>query len=242
MGITLQTYDVTVQNCTFARVGNGAGAHMIYTDHGPYNIDVLNNTFVDDPGDYVRFRDNVGTFEVIGNTFQSTQPANNRAFVSMPLFNDTNPGTEIFATNMVVKDNTFQYTPTYPSGVTPFSSSWYGEPISFVNFGFNYPGYTYQLTPAEAQSLQTGTAAQRIALLKQLTGIDLTKVYVGDNNFIDLGGYQVSYASFPEYGSPSSGWQGFIDLSSLVQSLPEPTCAASCFVAALLIRRRKTRG
>lgn len=241
IGITFQTHDVTIRNNTFQRVGKGAGAHMIYTDHGPYNIYVHQNHFEDIPGDYVRFRDEVGYFEVIGNTFLSTKPTLNRPFVSMPIFNDVNPGDEFFSTSMVIRDNRFEYHPQLPRGIDP-AQDWYGQAISFANFGFNSPGYTFQLTPQQAQALEEGDIQARIALLKQLTGIDLEQVFIEGNEFIYVP-MQVTYGSLPQYGAPSSGWRGFIDITELVTGahVPEPSAAALLLTGMALMLRRHAR-
>lgn len=223
IGITFQTHDVTIQNSTFQRVGKSGGAHMIYTDHGPSNIFVYNNLFEDDPGDYVRFRDDVGYFEVVGNTFRSTAASLqlSRPFLSMPLFNDVNPGDEVFATEMLVRNNRFEYH-SVPNA-DPYAQ-WYGHAISFANFGYNYPGYTYQLTPSQARSIGGETSLgveDRIALLKTLTGVDLYKVSIADNAFVNVP-IETAYGSWNQYGAPSSGWIGFLDIADLVQHVNPP--------------------
>lgn len=218
IGIANQTHDVTIRNSTFQRVGPHAGAHMIYTSHGPYNIRVHNNLFEDDPGDYVRFRDEVGYFEVIGNTFRSTEAdlELQRPFVSMPIYNDVNPGDEYFSTQMVVRGNTFEY---HSIPATDLDVQWYGHAVSFANFGYNSPGSTYQLSPEQADYIKSGSVyppEDRITLLKELTGIDLWQVAIEENQYVNVS-KNVAYGSWNQYGAPSSGWLGFFDIADLAE-------------------------
>ncbi|HEX7010395.1 MAG TPA: right-handed parallel beta-helix repeat-containing protein, partial [Phycisphaeraceae bacterium] len=95
LGVVNGSHHITVRGCTFRGVGLDGRAHMAYNTHGAHHLYYYDNIFEDCTGEYVRFRNGCEHVEVARNIFRSTEPKYNSPFVSMPLFNDVNPGDEI---------------------------------------------------------------------------------------------------------------------------------------------------
>ena len=204
LGIARDTYDVSVRNCTFSNIGYDSHAHHVYNTSSPHHISLYNNTFTDCMGDYVRFRHDTDYGVVIDNNFLSQSNPFNRPFVAMPLFNDVDPGDEIFATHYLIRDNNFTYLDV--DGTAHLRSA-----IRFGHWGYDPPGYNHLMTVDEGFCLTYGTTQQKYDLLLANTGIDGNEVRVYDNTFdneYDRG----SFASFARYGSVSKGWEGYVDV------------------------------
>src|SRR5690606_11762336 len=92
--------NIIVRQNQFSNIGVGSTAHMIYGAYGVKRLKVINNTFTDCAGSFVRFRGDNSTHGVVyGNTFTSTGTyltGVNPIFVEVPVFNDVNPGDEKF--------------------------------------------------------------------------------------------------------------------------------------------------
>ncbi len=209
-------HHVTYRRCVFQRVGPDAHAHMMYHTDGTHHINVIGCHFEDCAGDYVRFRDLTDFCVVKDCTFLSTSnwPPSapiSAVFVSMPIFNDVNPGDEYFGSNFVVCGNSFTYQAPY--------APWNRKAIAFHHYGFDAPGMHYLFTAAEGAILASGTPAQKSVLLLSNCGIDLDRVRVFDNAY---GGteFQVAYGCFALYGATSAGWDGFGNIADAVSAAP----------------------
>lgn len=211
------TSHVTYLNCTFKRVGIDSHSHHIYNAYGPSYVYIIDSHFEDCTGDYVRFRDNMDYGIVRGSAFvrnPSThfQP---RPFISVPLFNDVNPGDEYFATNYSFTNNSF--TNNDPS-------SNIDRAVMFYHMGCDPPGWNYLLTAAEGTTLQTGLDAAKKALLLNNFGIDTDKVRMSGNTYSSRITTKVALGTFHGYVcSVSKGFGGgYGDITSLLNDSTEP--------------------
>jgi hypothetical protein len=221
-------HHITYRECHFKAAGCDGHAHMMYHAYVAHHIQVLNCTFEDCAGDYVRFRDKVDYCVVSNCSFISSglypkdAPAS-PPFVAMPLFNDCKPGTttgdpkcpdpledlqyEYFGTNYVITTNKFLYNNHPPEG-NPYA-------IGFYHFGFDPPGRNHLMTAVEGWILEHGTADERKALLKENCGIDCDKVKVYGNQYSGAE-KKVAFGSNTDYGAISKGWEGYVDIEDLV--------------------------
>ncbi|MFD1628335.1 T9SS type A sorting domain-containing protein [Pseudopedobacter beijingensis] len=190
---------VTYKNCSFKRIGSGSGAHMIYNAYGSHHISIIDSHFEDCTGDYVRFRDNLDYGTVSGSTFIRTSGYSNRPFISVPLFNDIDPGDEVFATNYSFTNNVF-------TNAT--------EAIKFYSSGYDPIGRNHLLTASEGGILSGGTAQQKKNLLLNNFNINTDLIRLDDNTF-NIITREVTMESVTNYGSQSRGWTGAVDISEL---------------------------
>jgi hypothetical protein len=204
-GVKSGSHHVTFMNCVFERVGPTGGEHMLYNAYDAHHISIINCYFEDCTGDYVRFRDHTDCAEVIGCTFVSTDPAYNEVFISMPLFNDVDPGDEYFGTYYRFMDNDFTF---YPSGGIRTA-------IRFSHSGYDPEGYNNLLTESEGEILLNGTAQQKKSLLKTNCGIDTEQVRVMGNLYQNHE-YKATFGSFANYGAVSKGWSGYAPIFDLL--------------------------
>ncbi|MEJ5962062.1 right-handed parallel beta-helix repeat-containing protein [Pedobacter immunditicola] len=195
------TSNVTYRNCTFKRVGVDSHSHFMYHSYHASNIQVLNCHFEDCTGDYVRFRSNCDYGTVKGSTFVRNADFPAYPFISVPLFNNIDPGDETFATNYTFTGNTFINTK---------------NAIAFHHYGFDPAGLNYLLTESEGNLLTKGTDEQKRKLLSRHFKINLEKVKVSNNNYAGVIAHVV-VGSFPKYGAKTKGWSGWADLSSLIK-------------------------
>jgi hypothetical protein len=195
------TSNVTYKNCTFKRVGVDSHSHFMYHSYHSSDINVLNCYFEDCTGDYVRFRANCDRGIVKGSTFVRTKDFPVYPFISIPLFNNVDPGDETFATNYVFTGNSFKNTK---------------NAIAFHHYGFDPKGYNYLLTAEEGKILTTGTDEQKRSIVLNNFKVDLEKVKVGNNKYEEITS-RVVFGSFPNYGAQSKGWKGWADISSLIK-------------------------
>ncbi len=196
---------------SFKRIGDSAHAHMAYNSHGPENLFFHDNYFEDTPGDYLRFRNQTGYVEIIGNTFVSTEVNLNRPFIAAPLFNTEAPGTEKFPTHFHIADNVFRYAAWE-------QRSWdRAYTVTFSVYGHSPQDFDHHLSPEEVAVI-TGedTDAARAELLDR-TGIDAAQIHLYDNTFENAAA-KVAYGAFQRYDAPSRGWEGFLDISGLVST------------------------
>ncbi len=216
-----ETDGVTVRGCQFKRVGLDSHAHMIYSAYGVQRLSVVDCTFEDCAGEFVRFRDETDYGVVFGCTFKSTGTYRgaNPAMISVPLFNDDNPASrpahpnyEYFGTHFIFANNRFAYAGDKGSQATRFA-------VSFSHTGFDPPGRHHLLSEAEARTLKEGTPDQRRALLKENCGIELENVHIFDNVFEHVD-RRLVFQTYPAYGARSRGFEGVIDLSNLINDTP----------------------
>jgi hypothetical protein len=194
------TSDITYKNCTFKRVGIDSHSHFMYHAYSSSNITVLDSYFEDCTGDYVRFRANCDYGTVKGSTFVRNEKFPVYPFISVPLFNNVDPGDETFATNYTFTGNKFKNTK---------------NAIAFHHYGFDPAGYNYLLNEQEGNILTTGTDEQKRNLLLNNFKINLDRVKVAKNTYSEITS-KVVVGSFPNYGAKTRGWKGWADISSLI--------------------------
>jgi len=193
------TRDVTYKNCVFKRIGIDSHSHHMYHAHGAVRIQVLDSHFEDCTGDYVRFRDNCDFITVKGSTFIRNSNFPVYPFISVPLFNNVDPGDESFSSNYSISENSFKNT---------------RYAIAFHNYGYSFPGFNYLLTEQEGNVLVNGGILERKNLLKNNFGIDVEKIGIAKNQYSDIT-FKVGMGTFARYGAPSRGFNGWGDISSL---------------------------
>ncbi len=202
IGILDNSRDITVTGCTFANVGIGGGAHMLYCDHDARNITVTNCSFTNCKGDYVRFRDDTDFAKVDNCTFHSTSTTYNQDFIRMPLFNDVNPGDEYFGTDFQFTNNDFTY--DVASGTNRVA-------IAFDVSGYNSTSYDFSPTTTQAATLSGTDYTAARALLSSNMGIEGLRVKIHGNSFSGTA-YWEAYGYFANYGSTGSGVNGYTNV------------------------------
>ncbi len=195
------TSAVTYKNCVFKRVGIDSHSHHMYHAHGATRINVLDSHFEDSTGDYVRFRDNCNFITVKGSTFIRNENFPVYPFVSIPLFNNVDPGDERFSSDFNVTGNNF-------------TNGKYA--VAFHNYGYNFPGFNYLLTASEGAILQSGKGEEQKKLMISHFGIDATKIVVKNNKYTAVA-TKVGLGTFARYGATSKGFSGWGDISALFE-------------------------
>ncbi|NGM60836.1 hypothetical protein G5B30_02780 [Sphingobacterium sp. SGG-5] len=201
------TTDVTYKNCTFRRIGNGTGAHMMYHAYGPNRINVIDCHFENCTGEYVRFRDRSDFAMVKNCTFKRDEGWIGAAFISIPNYNDVDPGDEYFGVNYSFTGNVFQNT---------------RYAIQFRHTGFSPTEYNYLLTAEEGAILENGTKPEKVKLLKDNFGLDVSKIRIADNSYDGIYDKHVSINSGVLYGAESLGWTGTVDITNIFDSTIPP--------------------
>ena len=201
------TTDVMYRNCTFKRIGSGSGSHMMYHAYGPTHIKVINSVFEDCTGEYIRFRDKSDFAMVKDCSFNRHDGWLGVAFISVPNYNDVDPGDEYFGTNYSFTGNLFQ-------------NSRYG--IQFRHTGFSPKEYNYLLTEDEGAILENGAKEEKVKLLKDNFGLDLNKIRIANNSYPGIYDKHVSINSGVLYGAVSLGWTGTVDITDIFDSTMDP--------------------
>jgi len=206
-----ETSHIVYRNCTFRRVGLQGGAHMIYNAYEPGHIYVIDCTFEDCAGDYVRWRDLTDCSLARGCSFKSTgtwppEKPVHASFISVPLFVDADPGDEWFGTHFLIQNNVFDY----DQSELPGSAA----PIRFSHSGYDPPGLHHLMTPEEGAILERGTPEERKALLKRNCNIDTNEVRVFGNTYHNVS-TKATFSSRAAYGAESKGWEGTVDIFEL---------------------------
>lgn len=206
------TNRVLVRNCTFENVGYDSHAHMIYGAYGIQRLSVVNNTFKDCSGAFVRFRGDLSDKGVVyNNTFTSTGTyltGLNPVFIEIPVFNDVDPGDERMGTNFMITKNTFTYG-TVGSQTTRFN-------VVFHSTGFNPPGRTYLISTADAALLSGGTVTQKRSVMSGMLGLDGNEIRFGGNTNTNVQ-YNVVYRCWNGYGS-AGPWTGVASIGTAVNA------------------------
>ena len=190
---------VTYKNCTFKRIGLNSGSHMIYNAYDSHHITIIDSHFEDCTGDYIRFRDNLDYATVKGSTFVRNPGFVDYPFISMPLFNDVDPGDEIFASNYSFTNNSFTNATTA---------------ISFYSSGFDPIGRNHLLTSQEGAILIGGSVQQKKELLLNNFKINSELIRINNNTYNSIT-KEVLIRSVTAYGSVSKGWTGEANISNL---------------------------
>ncbi len=205
------THHVTFINCDFRRIGLSAGSHMIYNAYGAKYVSVVDSYFEDCPGDYVRFRDKCDYGLVKGCTFYHPQYIPGIKYINLPLYNDGTPfpGNEEFATNYAFFNNSFSSVYLNTHG------------IGFMNRGYSPPHLSYLLTPAEGAILETGTTAQKTALMENNFMLLADSIRVHNNVYSKV--YtDILLRSLPDYGATSLGYSGGGDIAGTLHNSAVP--------------------
>ena|GEM_PF-1577902 len=198
---------ITYKNCKFKRIGVDHRSHMIYNAYGSTYVSILNCQFEDCTGDFVRFRDKCDYGMVKNSTFIRNPAFQNRfKFISMPLYNDVDPGNETFATNYAFTNNVF------------INAS---NAMEFYHDGFSPAGYSYLLTKEEGTILETGTIPAKKALLNANFGINTEKVRMHGNQYTNIG-ERFTFTSVPMYGAVSKGWASTVNIANLFDENSAP--------------------
>ena len=212
-GVAYGSHDVTYENCTFERIGQNTGSHMMYNAYNATNVNVLGCHFEDCAGSYVRFRaaSNYGT--VSNCTFVSTQTYANRSstwevFLDFPVFNDVDPGDETFALYPTIVGNSFQFDSSSPANRAT---------IRFYHKGYDPTGWNYLMTPSEGSVLEGTDSAAKKSLLKNNCGIDFDEIAIGGNTWLNETA-RIMFGSYAAYGATSKGWDDIADVSDIVFS------------------------
>lgn len=207
--------NVIIRQNQFSNIGVGSTAHMIYGAFGVKRLKIIENTFTDCSGSFIRFRGDNSTHGVVyGNTFNSTGTymvsgtGVNPIFVEVPVFNDVNPGDETFGTSFMVTKNNFNYA-TVGNQSTRFA-------LAFHHSGFNPTGRTHLISTADAATLGNGTVTEKRAIMSSKLGLDGTKILYGGNNNVNLS-TNVVYRCWEAYGAIAP-WTGVVSISSAVSS------------------------
>jgi len=219
--------NIIIRQNQFSNIGVGSTAHMIYGAFGVKRLKVIENTFTDCSGSFIRFRGDNSTHGVVyGNTFNSTGTymvngtGVNPIFVEVPVFNDVNPGDETFGTSFMVTKNNFNYA-TVGNQSTRFA-------LAFHHSGFNPTGRTHLISVADAATLGNGTVAEKRAIMSSKLGLDGAKILYGGNNNVNLSTHVV-YRCWEAYGA-TAPWTGVVSISSAVTSTGLATTYDEAFV------------
>lgn len=201
---------VIIRQNHFENIGVGSTAHMIYGAYGVKRLKVINNTFKDCAGSFVRFRGDNSTHGVVyGNKFTSTGTyltGVNPIFVEVPVFNDVNPGDETFGTSFMITKNNFNYS-TSGNQNTRYA-------LVFHHSGYNPPGRTHLISAADATTLGSGTVTQKRAIMSSKLGLDGTKILFGGNTNTNVA-VNVSYRCQGGYGAVAP-WTGIVSIGTAV--------------------------
>ncbi|ADY50956.1 hypothetical protein Pedsa_0374 [Pseudopedobacter saltans DSM 12145] len=217
--------NIIVRQNQFANVGVGSTAHMVYGAYGVTRLKVIDNTFTDCAGSFVRFRGDNSTHGVVyGNTFTSTGTyltGVNPIFVEVPVFNDVNPGDEKFGTSFMITKNNFNYS-TSGNQSTRYA-------LVFHHSGYNPTGRTHLISAADAATLGSGssTVAAKRAIMSSNLGLDGTKILFGGNTNTNVAA-NVSYRCQGGYGAVAP-WTGIVSIGTAVTA----TGLASTYEEAL---------
>lgn len=195
------TTDVTYKNCVFKRIGLDSHSHHMYHAHGAKRIQVVNCHFEDCTGDYVRFRDQCDSAIVSSNTFIRNKEFPVYPFISIPLFNNVNPGDERFATHYRFTDN-------------HFTDGKYA--VAFHHYGYTPTGLRYLLTAEEGKRLREGDSIEKRKILLEHFGLDTHQIFISKNSYTRIA-TPVGVGSFAKYGAGSLGFDGWADISGLFQ-------------------------
>jgi hypothetical protein len=211
-----ETNHIAYRNCTFRRVGLHGGAHMIYNAYEPRHIYVIDCTFEDCAGDYVRWRDLTDYSLARGCSFRSTgtwppEKPVHASFISVPLFVDADPGDEWFGTHFLIQDNVFDYDQSQLPGSA--------APIRFLHSGYDPPGVHHLMTPEEGAILERGTREEKKALLRRNCNIDTDEVRVFGNVYHNVS-TRATFSSRAAYGAKSRGWEGTVGIFDLFNRAP----------------------
>ena len=175
---------------------------MIYSDKYCRNLAIVNSSFTNCKGDYVRFRNDTGYAKVDSCSFSSTYYTYNHAFILIPVFNDVNPGDEFLATDFQFTNNSFSYS----------TGGGRCHAVQFHSDGYNVTGgLDYWTSPAEGTTLNYGTVSEKEAVLNTM-GLFRSRVIVYGNTYSRVD-RKVVFWHHQNYGSSHQGYTGYCNIS-----------------------------
>lgn len=228
MGVHNTSNNVIVRDCTFSRIGTGAGAHMIYAANNTERLFIINNVFTDCSGAFIKFRNGTHRSVVYDNNFTShgtyditAQPTGpNPPFIQVSAVNDVNPGDEYIADKFVVTKNIFTY-------------GTLGNQTNLKNFSFQVNGFTpsdrnYWISSSQATTLNGGTVTQKRAIMSSELGLNGDFIHYGGNtNTNGNTDYNVSYGLWDgNFANCNPSWQGTSSIGSAVNAGGMPATEA----------------
>ena len=222
LSVTQPTTDrVVVKDNLFDSVGSGSHAHMIYGSYGVQRLIVVGNEFRDCAGSFVRFRDASDQGVVWGNTFVSsgTYLSKNPVMIEIPVFNDVDPGDEVFGTNFLIASNTFTYSSTTLGDQTQRFA------VCFHHSGFNPTGRTHLISAANATTLGSGTVTQRRAIMQSNLGLDGNLLHFWGNTSTNVQ-YNMVYRCWAAYAGVVAPWEGVASIGTAANATAVVTTEA----------------
>lgn len=212
LGVNTDSDNIFVKYNKFLRVGVGTTAHMVYGAYHVTRLKIVQNTFTDCSGSFVRFRGDVTTQGVVyDNTFKSNGTYNggaNPIFIEVPVFNDVNPGDERFGTRFMITKNTFTYS-TSGSQSTRYA-------LVFHHSGYNPPDRTHLISASTASTLGSGTVTQRRSIMSSHFGLNGAEIRYGGNTITNVQN-NVSYRCQGGYGAVAP-WTGVVSIGVAVNA------------------------
>lgn len=211
IGVSFGSHHITIENCTFKNIGLNSHAHMMYNAYNADHVTIRNCYFQDCAGSYVRFRNASDYGTVTGCKFVSTGKYINKhpkaeVFVECCVFNDVDPGDECFGNNFIITSNSFKFASSYPQ----FRSG-----IRFHHSGFNPPGWNYLMTAEQGAILEGKNGLAKKKLLKKNCGIDFDRIKIVNNDWKNEK-WKIQFTSKAHYGAKSKGWQGYANISDIL--------------------------
>ena len=217
--------NVTWEDCYFENIGTGGTAHMIYNGNGASNITIRNCTFINVPGDFIRFRNGGRNMLIENCTFfmPEVKTPIDYPFISMPLFNSRDPHStdpamarrqfEYFANHITIRNNTFTRKSAPKAGGRAVV-------LMFHNSNFSPPGVELLFNREDIAKFQAMPDAEAREWLYRRTGIDIASVTL-ENNRVDHNTLdQVVYECWPNGKAPQrypdAEYKNLFDLTRLV--------------------------
>lgn len=228
LGVHNTSNNVIVKNCTFSRIGTGAGAHMIYAANNTERLFIISNVFTDCSGSFIKFRNGTHRSVVYNNNFTShgtyditAQPSGpNPPFIQVSAINDVNPGDEHIADKFVVTANTFTF------GTLGTQTNL--KNLSFHVNGFSPADRNYWISSTQASTLNSGTVTQKRAVMSSELGLNGEYIHYGGNtNTNGNTDFNVSYGVWDgNFPNCNPSWQGTVSIGTGVNAGGMPTTEA----------------
>lgn len=212
LGIYESTTNSNVINCRFERVGATDKTHMIYVDNQVSRVNVIGNYFKDCSGSFVYYGGNTtdygmhykNDFISTGNYLHGTNPV----FIEISADNSINPGNQYILSNYVFVDNTFSY-----GNMGSQENLW---AVVFHNSGFSPVDRNYDLSKADANTLDSGTIVEKQTIMSTQLGLTSEKIYFSGNVNRNVS-HNVLYRYTNMHGSTNS-WEGTADIENALNS------------------------
>ncbi len=217
--------NITWENCHFENVGTEISAHMIYNANGARDLAIRNCTFINTPGDFIRFRNGCRNILVENCSFLMPEVKTpiDYPFISLPLFNSRDPRStdpeitkrpfEYFGGNITIRNNTFTRQSAPKAGGRAVV-------LMFHNSNFTPPGVELLFNREDIAHFRGLSDAEARAWLNKRTGIDTTAVTLENNKVNSHTLDQVVYECWPNGRDPQrypdEEYKNLFDLTRLV--------------------------